>query len=172
MSLNDTLTCGFGASVLLFVTFAVIVSLQDVPDGNVAAVPAMSVAEAAGRSGEPLLIRVRGDCDYVSSLTNPSNGGFVVKRLRDGRRLQISGGWPEEESVCVSTFRTSFDPERHGSLVFESDRPRTDVWHVTILLGGERITRCVTGCDLRERGRSGGFVVDLVGADRRIGTRQ
>ena len=166
MSLNDTLTCAFGASVLLFVVFVVVVSLQDLRgrgrDASSLSTPvrfAASLNDADSRSYEPLLIRVRADCEFVRSVRARD---LAVRLLRDGR---------ETETTCVAVFRVLFDPLRHASFDFTSEVPPIDAWHVTILLGGFVVTQSETGCKSQQPGRTTVFSIGLSDANRLFRSR-
>lgn len=100
-SFNDTLTCGFGASLLLFFVFAVLVIFENVPSGDAAAAQSSRQAEGFGTNIEALAeraqlyVRVASDsASFIESLE--------VAPVRDGKLRRIYG---EDPGVAVATFR-------------------------------------------------------------------
>ena len=136
MSLNDTLTCGFGASVLLFIVFVILVALQDTPATAVGELEqartrsGASINPADIKSDDPLLVRVRADCDFIKSLKPPAEGGFATVKLKDGRK--------GADESCVAIFRLSEPPTRR--LPFTAGKQPDDVVLVTVLLGAVVLT--------------------------------
>lgn len=131
MSLNDTLTCGFGASVLLFVVFVVLVTLQARPDRGPARLQqvnlqsGVSPTQEAGRSEDPLLVRVRADCVFVESLQPPAGREFDAVKLHD-RRAGSDGS-------CVAIFRHPEPATRN--LAFTAGTAPQGTVLLTVLLG-------------------------------------
>lgn len=90
MSLNDTLTCGLGACILLFIVFVILVTIEESsPEAGQRLKPTATDAGRGnsyerGRAPVPLTVRVRGDCTFVRSLTD--NDTKVERTVFSDRR--------------------------------------------------------------------------------------
>ncbi len=92
MSLNDTLTCGLGACVLLFIVFVVLVTIEEPSPGQgrqrelAADASSNARGDERARARAPLTVRVRGPCPFVENVTSGSTGveSMVFVDRREG----------------------------------------------------------------------------------------
>ena len=103
MSLNDTLTCGLGACVLLFIVFVILVTIEEPSAGQgrqrkaAADVAAVAVGDERAHAHAPLTVRVRGQCSFVKNVT--AGGTDVEIGIYSDRREG-----PNQEK-CVALLR-------------------------------------------------------------------
>ena len=142
MSLNDTLTCGLGACVLLFIVFVILVTLDD-PER---AAPRPQQPGPDVRFGkdvhptaalDPLWIRVRGPCRAVRSVEASGYPDLPPLRLLRDRR--------EAEDACVALVRHP-EPPRTRKLVVRGNPNVHGTLFVTALIGGHTL---VDGAQVR-----------------------
>ena len=108
MSLNDTLTCGLGASVLLFVLFVMLVSLEEPIQGrrsSDSAAPdtrAVEASEESGRVEAVLTVRVMGACNFIRTVSGGQDdietAIFIDKRGRGHSNRCVAVLRPEQPS--------------------------------------------------------------------------
>lgn len=135
-SLNDTLTCGFGASLLLFFVFAVLVIFENVPSGDASAAQSSRQAQGFGTNIEAmadraqLYVRVASDnSEFIKALgVKPSGAGTLRK---------VFGSNPD---VAVATFQVD---KASGAFRFRLNDPtrhkNTRYW-VVAFMGGTPLT--------------------------------
>ena len=135
MSLNDTLTCGLGACVLLFIVFVILVTLDD-PE-RPAPRPQQSGLEFRLGPGprptealDPLWIRVRGPCRVVRSVEASGYPDLPPLRLLRDRR--------GTEDACVALVRHP-EPPRNRALVVRGNPNVRGTLFVTALIGGHTL---------------------------------
>ena len=103
MSLNDTLTCGLGACVLLFIVFVILVTIEEPTAGQgrqrelAADAASDTIGDERARARAPLTVRVRGPCRFVENVT--SVGSDVETTVFVDRR---EGAYREK---CVALLR-------------------------------------------------------------------
>ena len=74
MSLNDTLTCGLGACVLLFIVFVILVTIEEPSAGqgqqqkSAADAAVAAIGDERARASAPLTVRIRGQCSFVKNI--------------------------------------------------------------------------------------------------------
>ena len=135
MSLNDTLTCGLGACVLLFIVFVILVTLDDpkrpAPKPQQ---PGQEFRVGGGRRPteglDPLWIRVRGPCRAVRSVEASGYPDLPPLRLLRDRR--------EAEDACVALVRHA-EPPRTGKLDIKGNPNIRGSLVVTALIGGHTL---------------------------------
>ena len=96
MSLNDTLTCGLGACVLLFIVFVILVTIEEPSPGQgrqrelATDASSNAVGDERARARAPLSVRVRGPCPFVETVTSGSTGvqTMVFVDRREGTRRE------------------------------------------------------------------------------------
>ena len=135
MSLNDTLTCGLGACVLLFIVFVILVTLDD-PE-RPASRPQQPGPDAwigdnthPTAALDPLWIRVRGPCRAVRSVEASDYPDLPPLRFLRDRR--------EEEDACVVLVRHP-EPPRTRTLVVRGNPNVHGTLFVTALIGGHAL---------------------------------
>lgn len=135
MSLIDTLTCGLGASILLFVIFVILATVQEPVAQGAGARPVDARRTSATGLGAPdmLWLRLRGDCPFIRSVETHPEHGFGVVRLDDRRGREE----PEDANTCVALFRHSDPPE--ASDFFARHLPARGL-RITAVHGGRELT--------------------------------
>ena len=134
MSLVDTLTCGLGASILLFVIFVILATVQEPVAQGAGTRPVDARRTSATGSGAPdmLWLRLRGDCSFIRTVETEPRHGFEVVRLHDRR-----GREEPEDDTCVALFRHSDPPDASN---FYALRLPTDGLRITAVHGGRELT--------------------------------
>lgn len=127
MSLGDTLTCGLGATILLFVIFMIVVTVQEPPPAPPdRALRQREVETAAGAAA--LWLRLRGDCAFIETVE--AYPEVDVDRLRDGRDGAA-------EDTCVALFRHDDPPD---TIRFRAAKAPARPIAPVIVLGGLDLT--------------------------------
>ena len=163
MSLNDTLTCGFGAAVLLFVVFVILVSLRSGASASREEArplqrPSASVDRSAGAVEPPLLVHLRAHCDFTATVNGDD---WKTMRFEDGR--------PRAGNTCVTLFLS--EKPRNAIVAFHSGSTAAPegVVTVTVFYGAEALTPAGGArlkCDASEW-RKGNAVFEIAPGDPR-----
>ena len=134
MSLIDTLTCGLGASILLFVIFVILATVQEpvAQDAGIRPVDARRTSATGSGAPDMLWLRLRGDCPFIQSVKTEKKHGFGVVRLRDRRGLE-----EPKDDTCVALFRHSDPPDASN---FFAPRLPTGGLRITAVHGGRELT--------------------------------
>lgn len=101
MSLNDILTCGFGASVLLFIVFAVLVVLEEGDANRVA--PNISSHTRVGPAIDQVQLSAKSQL-YVRLASEDCE---LIKNIGIGNSNSQSHIWSRlsQNNICVATLR-------------------------------------------------------------------
>ena len=134
-SLNDTLTCGLGACIVLFVVFVILVTIQEPVRGegrqrtvsDDVTAPASGEERARGRA--PVMVRVRGECGFIRTVTADDSDTRVFVDRRNGKNRE----------KCVALIHYERPPE-HGTVPIVARSVPSGHLVLTATWGGQRLT--------------------------------
>jgi len=137
-SLNDTLTCGFGASLLLFFVFALLVIFEDVPSGDASAAQTRKQAVGFGTNIEELAqrsqlyVRIAAESEeFINALEVSRPSGWVLRSMNMAstklfvRTFQIDGA--TGSYVFGLKDAAGHAGERYWMVAFLGGTPLTDL---------------------------------------------
>lgn len=135
-SLNDTLTCGFGASLLLFFVFAVLVIFENVPSGDASAAQSSRKAQGFGTNIEALADRAQlyvrvasDDPEFIMALDVTPSGDGVLRK--------VFGSDPD---VAVATYQIDNASGTFRFRLSEPTRHQNTRYWVVAFMGGTPLT--------------------------------
>ena len=140
ISFNDTLTCGFGASLLLFFVFAVLVIFEDVPSGDAQSAQSESFSRGFATDPEALASRAQlyirlasSEQNFIDNISVPQPDSWMIKTVSLSSIKNLS------RKIYVKTFRIERARKRYDFTVPNNTPPGAEYW-ISAFIGGTSLT--------------------------------